>query len=84
MLPLFLSCAAVSVLPLDTSLRTLPVGFYGSHWGPRSEDLMENMSKMTLLILMQNDGDCFLRCCPEASANLQNGGGRPPGPPVVV
>ena len=39
--------------PLDVSLDTLPVGFYGSYWGVRPADLQSKMSKMTLLVLMQ-------------------------------
>ena len=58
-----------AVLPLDTTLRTLPVGFYGSFWGVRPPELIEKMSKMTLLILMQNDGTCWRKCCPNAGVN---------------
>ena len=55
--------------PLDVSLDVLPVGFYGSYWGVRPPELIAKMSKMTLLILMQNDGTCWGKCCPQAETN---------------
>jgi hypothetical protein len=57
---------AEPVVPLDTSLNTLPVGWYGARWPSRSDELIENMAKMTVLILMQEDGDCWTKCCPHA------------------
>eukprot|EP01047_Picozoa_sp_COSAG01_P006158 COSAG01_NODE_220_length_21453_cov_118.998361_19_plen_333_part_00 len=55
--------------PLDVSLQTLPVGFYGSYWGVRPANLVAKMSRMTLLILMQNDGTCWKKCCPLAETD---------------
>jgi hypothetical protein len=64
------AAAAVRVPdPLDVSLQTLPVGFYGSYWGVRPASLVAKMSRMTLLILMQNDGTCWKKCCPLAETD---------------
>ena len=57
---------AEPVVPLDTRLETLPVAWYGSRWPRRSAGLIEQMARMTVVILMQQDGACWTRCCPQA------------------
>ena len=57
---------AEPIVPLDTRLETLPVAWYGSRWPPRSAALIERMARMTVVILMQQDGACWTRCCPQA------------------
>lgn len=47
------------VTPLDVSLETFPVASYGARWGVRGPDMLENMSKMQLVVLMQEDGECW-------------------------
>ena len=48
---------------LDTSLETFPAAAYGARWGLRSEEEIKNMSKMAMVVLMQEDGECWTRCC---------------------
>jgi len=57
--------------PPDTSLATFPTAFYGALWGPdapvRSDALIANMSRASIVILMQMDGTCWKRCCPASA-----------------
>lgn len=50
--------------PPDTSLRTIPVAYYGANWN-RSQANIEMLSKQRIVVLMQEDGDCWLKCCPD-------------------
>jgi len=52
----------------DASLATLPTALYGSQWSPRSDALVANMSRLSIVVLMQQDGACWLACCPNATA----------------
>lgn len=57
---------AADIIPPDTSLATLPVAYYGANWH-RSDDNIEMLSKMQIVVLMQEDGPCWLKCCPNAT-----------------
>jgi hypothetical protein len=48
---------------LDTSLATFPAAAYGARWGTRTDAAIANMSKMAMVVLMQEDGACWGRCC---------------------
>jgi hypothetical protein len=50
--------------PPDTSLRTIPVAYYGANWN-RSQVNLEMLSKQRIVVLMQEDGGCWLKCCPD-------------------
>ena len=65
LLLLVASCAAPSqaVDPPDTSLAVFPAAAYGARWGHRSAAAIENMSRLAMVVLMQEDGDCWTRCC---------------------
>ena len=59
------AAVASPLLPPDTSMKTLPVAYYGARWLPRSDALIENMSRLSVVILMQEDGVCWTHCCPD-------------------
>jgi len=63
---LLLSSALVASahVQLDTSLSTVPVGYYGSSWPVKTEKQIAMLSRQRLVILMQEDGECWERCCP--------------------
>lgn len=62
---LFVSSSSTlrTVDPLDTSLDYFPAASYGARWGYRSDAMIANMSKMAMVVLMQEDGECWTRCC---------------------
>ena len=67
---------AILALPVtspDTSLATFPVASYGARWGKRNFPLLQNMSRMQIVILMQEDGVCWTNCCPEPQMMAQCG-----------
>ena len=64
------------IIPPDTSLSTFPVAYYGANWN-RTDENMEALSKLSIVILLQKDGPCWLKCCPHAP----NGGGTQCGDP---
>jgi hypothetical protein len=47
----------------DTNLDTLPVSYYGAAF-TRNEANIDMLSKMRVIVLMQQDGHCWLKCCP--------------------
>lgn len=47
----------------DTSMRHLPVAYYGANWN-RSDENIETLSKLQIVVLMQEDGPCWRKCCP--------------------
>ena len=49
--------------PPDTSLDVFPAAAYGARWGQRSAAMIANMSKLAMVVLMQEDGECWTRCC---------------------
>lgn len=49
----------------DMSLSTLPAAYYGSMW-ERDDDNIEMLAKMQIVMLMQEEGPCWLICCPNA------------------
>jgi hypothetical protein len=53
---------------LDTTLSTFPVAAYGARWGHRSDEVIANMSRMSMVVLMQEDGECWTRCCPHVTS----------------
>ena len=57
------------VAPLDKTLATLPVAAYGARWGHRSDEAIANMSRMSMVVLMQEDGECWTRCCPHVTSS---------------
>jgi len=63
---------AAPVIPPDVSLSTFPVVYYGANWN-RSKDNLEVLSRMSIVILMQEDGECWLKCCPNATNRSQPG-----------
>lgn len=63
---------AAPVTPPDVSLSTFPVVYYGANWN-RSQDNLEVLSRMSMVILMQEDGECWLKCCPNATNISQPG-----------
>jgi len=67
------------VVSPDTSLATLPVAYYGANWN-RTEENLEALSKLQIVILMQEDGECWLKCCP----NARQGGNQCGDPPGAV
>ena len=44
--------------------------YYGSQWN-RSDENIEMLSKMAIVVLMQEEGPCWLKCCPNASVYTQ-------------
>ena len=48
----------------NTSFATLPVGYYGSSWPVKTPQIIDMMSKMRMVGLMQEDGECWVKCCP--------------------
>ena len=70
LLLLALAAPRAAATPPDTSLATFPSAFYGALWGPdapvRSDALIANMSRASMVILMQMDGTCWKRCCPDS------------------
>ena len=47
----------------DANLDTLPVSYYGAAF-TRTEANIDMLSKMRVIVLMQQDGLCWLKCCP--------------------
>jgi hypothetical protein len=47
----------------DANLDTLPVSYYGAAF-VRTAANIEMLTKMRVVVLMQQDGDCWLKCCP--------------------
>eukprot|EP00040_Diaphanoeca_grandis_P009453 m.48910 g.48910 ORF g.48910 m.48910 type:complete len:414 (-) comp20888_c0_seq1:86-1327(-) len=58
--------------PLNTSLATLPVGYYGAMWARGTENIAM-LARQRLVILMQEDGVCWTRCCPDRQNNTYAG-----------
>ena len=54
----------VLALPPNVSLDTLPVVYYGSSWPNKTDAQIDMLSKQRVVILMQEDGDCWVKCCP--------------------
>ena len=54
--------AAVAARPV-ANLDTLPVSYYGAAF-TRTDANIDMLSKMRVIVLMQQDGPCWLRCCP--------------------
>eukprot|EP00035_Acanthoeca_spectabilis_P009557 m.168907 g.168907 ORF g.168907 m.168907 type:complete len:247 (-) comp14761_c0_seq1:680-1420(-) len=50
-------------IPPDTSLDTLPVAYYGAQW-TRDDDNIDLLSRMQIVMLMQEEGPCWKTCCP--------------------
>ena len=50
--------------PPNGSLATLPVGYYGSSWPTKHAEQIEFLAKMRFVVLMQQDGECWKKCCP--------------------
>merc|ERR1719329_62111 len=59
------SAVAEPILPPDISLATFPVAYYGANWN-RTDENMEALSKISIVMLLQKDGPCWLNCCPHA------------------
>lgn len=57
------AAAGVTAGPPDTSLATIPVGYYGAAWS-RSAANIEMLSRQRVVVLMQEDGGCWVKCCP--------------------
>ena len=47
----------------DANLDTLPVSYYGAAF-TRTEANIDMLSKMRVIVLMQQEGLCWLKCCP--------------------
>lgn len=69
--------AAASHLP-DVSLSTIPVSYYGAVW-ERDDANIDMLTKMRIVVLMQEDGECWLKCCP----NKGSGNNCQPTPFVI-
>eukprot|EP01048_Picozoa_sp_COSAG05_P025346 COSAG05_NODE_6405_length_964_cov_2.158382_2_plen_228_part_01 len=52
--------------PPNTSLATLPVGYYGASWVEKTDAEIQMLSRQRVVILMQDDGHCHSACCPHA------------------
>ena len=61
---LLLLVAAARGSPPNSSLATLPVGYYGCSWPTKHAREIDFLSKMRFTILMQEDGECWKKCCP--------------------
>ena len=48
----------------DTSLDTVPVMYYGANWN-RSQLNIDILARMQMVVLMQEDGHCWTKCCPK-------------------
>jgi hypothetical protein len=59
---IFLLLSAAGAPP-DTSLFTIPVVYYGANWN-RSDANVDVLARMQMVILMQEDGSCWAKCCP--------------------
>lgn len=62
----FLLGAARAAAP-NTSLATLPVGYYGSSWPVKDAAHIDLLSRLRFVVLMQQDGECWVKCCPHAN-----------------
>jgi hypothetical protein len=51
--------------PPDTSLSTFPLAYYGANFNRTNIDL-ELLSRLQIVILMQEDGNCWKKCCPNS------------------
>lgn len=51
----------------DTSLATFPTVYYGANWH-RDDDNIKALTNFDIIILMQEDGDCWATCCPNATS----------------
>ena len=61
---------------MDRTLATFPAAAYGARWGQRSAAVISNMSQMSMVVLMQEDGDCWTRCCEgQAGTVVRNASG---------
>ena len=61
---------------MDRTLATFPAAAYGARWGQRSAAVISNMSRMSMVVLMQEDGDCWTRCCKgQAGTVVRNASG---------
>lgn len=49
----------------DTSLSTFPTAYYGANWNRSAADL-ELLSRIQIVVLMQEDGPCWRKCCPNS------------------
>jgi hypothetical protein len=56
--------AVVESAPPNVSLATLPVGYIGSSWPSKTEAQIDMLSKLRVVTMMQQDGPCWLHCCP--------------------
>ena len=56
-------CGAITAP--DVSLETFPLAYYGANWN-RSAENLELLSRVQIVILMQEDGPCWHKCCPNA------------------
>ena len=68
---LFILVAALSLVaaePPDKTLDTIPVLYYGANWN-RSEVNIDVLARMQVVVLMQEDGDCWAMCCPKRFEN---------------
>lgn len=68
----FVLCAALAVAAApknapDTSLAHFPLAYYGANWN-RSAENIELLSRLQVVILMQEDGPCWRACCPNSGA----------------
>lgn len=61
---LLLFAVAAQALPPNVSLATVPVGYYGASWVSKTDAQIDMLSKQRVVILMQDDGACHDRCCP--------------------
>jgi len=48
----------------STSLATFPAAYYGAVIGTRSETNIEMLARMRVVVLMQEEGVCWTKCCP--------------------
>ena len=63
---------AAPVVPPDTSMNTLPLAYYGAQFH-RAPSNIAWLSRMQIVILMQEDGACWKTCCPQAGVEGQCG-----------
>ena len=73
-------CTSILAGRPNVSLATLPVGYYGSSWPVKKASQIEFLSKMRIVTLMQQDGDCWVKCCPHAVSSAC----QPRSPPAPV
>merc|ERR1712176_859374 len=67
----------------DVSLATVPVAYYGANWN-RTQENIDVLARMQMIVLMQEDGPCWAKCCPKRFDGFGQCGWKPDDPPATA